>query len=194
MIAVAGRLVTLSPRDNRDLLAELVDRLRQPEIAIHERVLRELYPDVEAWAFRRLGPCADLEDAVQDTLSEIAKALYRFEGRSSLRTLAYRITSRTVSRHRKKRRRVPRPTEDIEITEPRPSPEETVASRHRAAKLLRLLDELPPTQREAFIACVVDERTPQEAAELIGCAPGALRVRLHRARQNLRAMLEREER
>ncbi len=62
--------------------------------------LRALLPRVRGWLYRLLGGSADLDDATQDALAEIARFLPRFEGRSSLATAAHRITVRVAYRYR----------------------------------------------------------------------------------------------
>jgi RNA polymerase sigma factor (sigma-70 family) len=48
---------------------------------------------------------------------------------------------------------------------------------------------LPPGQREAVLLHYVDDLSCDEVAELLGSTPGAVRVRLHRARAQLRSEL-----
>ena len=168
MMTTSQPIVTLSPSEDPARLLEIVRRLRGVDRPLHERVLRELYPDVEAWTYRRLGASNDLEDTIQEALTEISTALYRFEGRASIRTLAYRITVRVVGRARARRRRHDWVPHSEELAEPRPDPEQRVCARGRAERLLELLEQLPEVQREAFVMCALDERTPQEAAELLG--------------------------
>jgi RNA polymerase sigma factor (sigma-70 family) len=51
------------------------------------------------------------------------------------------------------------------------------------------IEALPPTEREAVLACDVLGLSREEAAVLLGCSSGAVRVRLHRARGRLREQL-----
>src|SRR5262249_37605150 len=67
-------------------------------VAVREAV-RELLPDVRKRLSRLLGNRSDLDDATQETLSEIARFLPRFEGRAKLDTVAYRITLRVAYRY-----------------------------------------------------------------------------------------------
>ena len=67
-------LVRLSPNaaseGERELLTQLVDRLRSRDDAMVDRVLRELVPEVRRWMFRHLGPSGEVDDATQDALIE----------------------------------------------------------------------------------------------------------------------------
>jgi RNA polymerase sigma-70 factor (ECF subfamily) len=57
-------------------------------------------------------------------------------------------------------------------------------------RLETALSRLAPKDREALTLIAWDGLQPQEAALVLGDSAGAFRVRLHRARQRLRALLE----
>jgi RNA polymerase sigma-70 factor (ECF subfamily) len=63
------------------------------------------------------------------------------------------------------------------------NPDETVATR---IDVLRALAALGEQDREVLILTAWHELTPHEAALVLGVAPTAIRVRLHRARKRLR--------
>src|SRR4029079_12371660 len=117
-------LLHLSPSTTslgeRRLLDQIVERLRSRDDVLIDRVLRELVPQVRRWMLLHLGPRDDVDDATQDALSEIASALHRLEGRSSLATLARRITLRTSFRYyrRQKLERLGDQAEDTESYDP----------------------------------------------------------------------------
>ncbi|MBX3250517.1 MAG: sigma-70 family RNA polymerase sigma factor, partial [Myxococcales bacterium] len=67
-------------------------------------LLVRLTPRLKGWLFRMLGPRFDLDDALQDALVELARAIPRFDGRSRFETYAYRIVVRAASRHRRRHR------------------------------------------------------------------------------------------
>jgi len=53
----------------------------------------------------------------------------------------------------------------------------------------RALDALDEADRELLVLVAWDELTPTQAARVVGCTPGAARVRLHRARRRFAAAL-----
>jgi len=187
-------LVRLSPRaesaGERALLDDLVSRLRSRDDVAIDRVLRELVPEVRKWMFRQLGPRDDLEDATQDALSEIASALHRFEGRSSIVTLAYRITVRTSYRYYR-RRRVP--VDPSQAPSQAHDPERQVGARRALVRLHEALAELPDRRRSAFVLCAIEGMEPTEAAQVLDVSPNAMRSLLCRARQQLETILERDD-
>jgi len=173
---VATRPVAPDPR---------IDALRARDRRTIEEVLGELLPKVRRWLHHLLGPRDDLDDAVQDALSEIASALPRYEGRASLATLARRITVRVAYRYFGKRRvgevslsLVPPPPESLD-------PESRILGREALLRLYRCLERLPRKRRMAFVLCAVEGMSPTEAAEIEGVSPLAMRSRLMHARNEV---------
>ncbi len=52
------------------------------------------------------------------------------------------------------------------------------------------LEKLAPSLREAFVMKHVEGRSYEEMADLLGTTVGALKMRVHRARESLQALLE----
>lgn len=154
-----------------------------------QQALRLLLPDVRRWLHRLLGPRADLDDATQDVLIALAKALPRFEGRSSPQTFAHRITLRTAYRYFGKRKR----DEGLQLVPPPPDeidPESRAMNREALQRLYACLDDLPENRRVAFVLCAIEGLSPSEAAEVAGCTPNALRTRLSHARAEVAKRLK----
>ena len=70
------------------------------------------------------------------------------------------------------------------------SPEEELDRGELRAKLDRALDALPASLREAFVMKHVEGRSYEEMAVLLDTTVGALKMRVHRAREALQALLE----
>jgi len=60
----------------------------------------------------------------------------------------------------------------------------------RTAALLAAVRELPAGYRDAVVLCDLEERSYEEAAQVMGCPVGTVRSRLHRARALLTARLK----
>jgi RNA polymerase sigma-70 factor (ECF subfamily) len=152
-----------------------------------EAWLVELVPVVRRWLHRMLGPGPDFDDAVQEALVELARALRRFEGRAALTTYAHPVVLRTGYRfiaRRKARRR----EDDDAVLEHVDAGEDVESRAHRRRQIERLhavLDELADGQRMAFVLCAVERMSHEEAAALEGVSLETLRKRLVRARQEL---------
>jgi RNA polymerase sigma factor (sigma-70 family) len=150
--------------------------------------LRSLLPRVRGWLYRMLGGSADLDDATQEALSEIARFLPRFEGRSSLVTAAYRITVRVGYRYFGSSPEMP--LEAVpELVDPE-CIESQVMAREALARLHRCLERLPAKRRVAFVLCAIEGLTPTEAARVAGTTSLAMRARLIHARREVARMLK----
>jgi RNA polymerase sigma factor (sigma-70 family) len=148
-----------------------------------ESTLTELVPTVRAWMWRLLGPRADYDDAVQDALVELAKALPRFEGRSSVTTFAHPIVVRTAYRYMRARRE--QPLEGVDEIAGADDPELRTARRQELARLHRVLSQIPEPSRVAFVLCMVDRIPHEEAAAIEGVSVDTLRARLKRAKAEI---------
>jgi RNA polymerase sigma-70 factor (ECF subfamily) len=67
-----------------------------------------------------------------------------------------------------------------------------IEQRQTRAAVRRCIDELPESYRTVLLLRDIDERSTDEVAKLLMITPGAVKVRLHRARQALSTVLRRE--
>jgi RNA polymerase sigma-70 factor, ECF subfamily len=182
--------------------AELVARLQRGDDAAFEEVVRAYGGRLLSVARRLLGNDADAQDAVQDAFVRAFKAIHTFEARARLYTWLHRIVVNTALMKLRERRR--RPTESIDELLPdfRSDGHQAVASREWSDALLErketgaivreAIARLPDQYREVLVLRDIEDRDTAEAAELLGTTPNAVKVRLHRARQALRTLLDRE--
>jgi RNA polymerase sigma-70 factor (ECF subfamily) len=61
-----------------------------------------------------------------------------------------------------------------------------------AALINRAIDQLPDSYRTVLVMRDLEEMSTAEVAEMLGVSTNVVKVRLHRARQALRTLLERE--
>jgi RNA polymerase sigma factor (sigma-70 family) len=59
-----------------------------------------------------------------------------------------------------------------------------------SVSLIEAIEQLSPRQRAAVLLVYGEDRNNDEAARILGCAPSTLRVHLHRARKQLRQLLQ----
>jgi RNA polymerase sigma-70 factor (ECF subfamily) len=79
-----------------------------------------------------------------------------------------------------------------EWTEPLPDPAVVVEERELESRIARAIAELPRGQRKAVVAFYVGGFTYAETASALGITVGAVKTRLHKARERLRAQLSSE--
>jgi RNA polymerase sigma-70 factor (ECF subfamily) len=168
---------------------DLVERARAGDPDALSETLRDLLPHVRRWLVRLLGRTPDLDDATQEALTEIARFLPRFEGRSTLETAARKITMRVAYRYFGSSKEVA--LESVpELVDPASGAPARLAAREALARLQRCLRKLPAKRRAAFVLCAIEGLTPSEAAEVAGTTAIAMRCRLLWARREIARMLQ----
>jgi RNA polymerase sigma-70 factor (ECF subfamily) len=150
---------------------------------------------VARWVQRLGGPLLDVEDAVHDVFLQVQRLLPGFRGDSQLTTWLYRITANVVRHRRRKewlRRWLGGAEPAADVAELAPSVHESLEQRETARFVYRLLERLPERHRTILILCDLDGLSASEVETLTGVRAATVRVRLHRARAQLAAQVERE--
>ncbi|MEP6860196.1 MAG: sigma-70 family RNA polymerase sigma factor [Deltaproteobacteria bacterium] len=135
------------------------------------------------------------EDVAQDALLLAYRHRDSFRGDSKYRTWLYRIASTTALGHLRRDRRSRESlatndeTVDREIADPSRSPETLVGDLEVAARARRVLDQLAPKYRD--VVMMRTEMTENETATRLGITVANVKIRAHRARQQLRDALAR---
>ncbi len=77
---------------------------------------------------------------------------------------------------------------------PAPSPERAAGDRQTLATVLKAIQRLPEPQREALVLSVDEDLRYDQIGAILGCSVAAVKVRIHRARLQLRSDLAAQER
>lgn len=167
-----------------DPLADLAREAVRDRRALGQLLLR-LGPSVLRVARGVLGAShADLDDAVQESLVEIANSIASFRGECTVAHFACRIAARRCVRWRRRAGlRSERERRVIEL-EPEPALAHAAPERRRAA-LRALLDSVPEEQAEALVLRFVAGLSLAEVAEASGAPLNTVRSRLRLAKENL---------
>lgn len=185
--------------------AALLARLRAGDDAAFTILVNATIDRMLATARRMLHSDEEAQDAVQEAYLNAFKSLDRFSGDSKLATWLHRITvNAALMRLRAKKSRpmaaiedlLPRYKDDGHRLDPADpwSPiagEDLERAEVRRAVRARI-DELPDDYRIVLILRDIEELDTNAAAAALGITPGAVKTRLHRARQALRTLLEEE--
>ncbi|HEY8535744.1 MAG TPA: sigma-70 family RNA polymerase sigma factor [Vicinamibacterales bacterium] len=181
----------------------LVQRLRARDPKAFETLVRTQTPRMLAVARRMLPTDEDARDAVQDAFLNAYRSIDGFEGQSRLSTWLHRIVVNAALMKLRTRRR--RPEEPLEVREPEFLPDghhatrygswaddvEELAGREHTRQLVRdAILSLPENYRDVVILRDIQELSTEEAARMLGITPNAVKIRLHRARQTLRDVLD----
>ena len=182
---------------------DLLQRLRSGDAGAFDRLVRQHAGRLLSVARRLLGREEDAQDVLQEAFLAAFRAIDRFEGQSRLSTWLHRIVVNAALM--KLRSRQSRPQRSIESLLPgyledghqaepavewRAGVEEEAQRRETREWVRRCIDQLPETHRVVLMLRDIEELDTQETAQLLGIEPNAVKVRLHRARQALRALLD----
>ena len=186
-----------------DLDTVLLPRLRAGDSEAFEALVRSQAPRLLAVSRRLLRNDEDAKDAVQNAFISAFRSLDSFTGASRLSTWLHRIVVNAALMQLRTGRR--RPEESIEpllpafledghhATTPLPwreSADGALQRREDREFVRACVDKLPESYRSVLILRDIEEVDGQETARLLGLTASAVKVRLHRARQALRTLLE----
>jgi RNA polymerase sigma-70 factor, ECF subfamily len=181
----------------------LLSRLRAGDEDAFADLVRANTGRLLAVARRMLRQDAEAQDAVQEAFVCAFKALGNFEGQCRISTWLHRIAVNACLMRLRRRER--KPEESIDDFLPayeadghsvvRFQPWDDSALANLEKKEVRSLvrsciDRLPESYRTALLLRDIEEMDSDEAAALLGITPNALKIRVHRARQALRTLLE----
>jgi RNA polymerase sigma factor (sigma-70 family) len=131
------------------------------------------------------------EDLVQDVFLRILRYRQTYLPGTAFRTWMYQIARNARLDHVRKGR--PEAPLTIEPIAPAPSAD-SAQQKQEALLLQRALLQLPEDKREILILSRFQELKYQEIARLMSCEVGAVKVRVHRALQQLREIFRELER
>jgi RNA polymerase sigma-70 factor, ECF subfamily len=131
---------------------------------------------------RGYEPDADLRgDLRQEIHTAIWRSLAKFDGRCSMRTWVYRVAHNTaashVLKHRPKQRFVG--LEEIDEARSEDDPERTVMQQGVQMQLVRLVQELRPSDRQLALL-YLEDLDAASIGEITGLSPSAIAVKIHR--------------
>jgi RNA polymerase sigma-70 factor (ECF subfamily) len=192
--------------------AAVVVALRGRDEMVFRALVEEWTPVMTRVARNHVSTDASAAEVVQDTWLGVLRGIDAFEGRSSLRTWAFRIlTNIAKTRGTREKRAVPisslgaGPTVDPDrfrgpeddypggwkaFPATWPTPEEAALTADTTAAVTATIAALPARQRLVITMRDVHGFTAEEVCEALDLTPGNQRVLLHRARAAVRASLE----
>jgi RNA polymerase sigma factor (sigma-70 family) len=165
--------------------------------AVH-RLVTALQHDVYQLALRMLWHRADAEDATQEILVRVITRLAQFDGRSRLRTWAYRVATNYLLDVKKspiERQRLGFASfaEDLRdgLSENGPAEQEQslLVEEVKIGCTLAMLQCLDRPHRLAYVLGEIFELPAPEAADALALAPAAFRKRLQRARERIESFM-----
>ncbi len=194
----------IGTRDDRaSSEAALVERLRRGDDAAYGQLVRDYGGRLFAVANRLLRNDDDARDAVQDGFIAAFRAIGRFEGGSQISTWLHRIVvNAALMKLRSRRRKLEESLDDLlptftedghhaqHNTEWSLSPLDAAERGDTRALVRECIDRLPETYRTVLLMRDIEELDTEETAKMLGITENAVKIRLHRARQSLRTLLD----
>jgi RNA polymerase sigma-70 factor (ECF subfamily) len=179
---------------NQETDERLLEQAAQGKTAAFQ-ILYERYRDpIFRFAYRMLGSVEAAEDVTHDCFLGLIKEPGRFDStKASLRTYLYAAARNQAAKRYLKSSRESG-IDDL-IHEPRVAahldPVRQVLDNELADEVQRAIESLPPLQREALVLFEYEDLSLAEIGAVVGADSNAVKARLFRARDKLRARLDR---
>ena len=173
-----------------DYEADLIGRAQDGDLDAFELLVRKYQDRVYTIAYQIVGSRDDAQDVCQESFLKLHNGLAKYRPKNHFTTWLYRlVTNAAIDFLRRERRHRHEGLEQHDLataTEP-DSFEDLMYS------LRRLLTDLSPKQRSAFVLRDLQQYPLDQIAQILGCSTITVRVHLHNARVRLRHHLgERE--
>jgi RNA polymerase sigma-70 factor, ECF subfamily len=185
----------------------LVARLKAHDEEAFETMVRQYGGRMLGTARRLLGNEQDANDAVQQAFISVFKSIAGFNGEAKLSTWLHRIVvNAALGQMRYRRRRPELPIDDLlprfdeegrwagDAAQQSGASETLTDGRETQEMVRRCIDRLPEVYRSVLVLRDIEELDTAEAAKMLAVTPNAAKIRLHRARQALKTLIERERR
>ena len=178
--------------------SELVRKSQLGDKAAFEQLVIRHQDLVFSLAYKLTGNREMANDVAQEAFIRAWKAIEKFRGDSTFSTWIYRITVNTAWTLRRKAKKhntlnIDDTYEPVIIDEKK-DPELVAINSDLSSLLINALDKIPIEQRIIVELKNIEGRSHKEIAEYLDISVTAAKVRLHRAHQKLRQILEEVER
>ena len=178
--------------------SELVRKSQLGDKAAFEQLVIRHQDLVFSLAYKLTGNREMANDVAQEAFIRAWKAIEKFRGDSTFSTWIYRITVNSAWTLRKKAKKhntlnIDDTYEPIVIDEKK-DPELVAINSDLSSVLINALDKIPIEQRIIVELKNIEGRSHKEIADYLDISVTAAKVRLHRAHQKLRQILEEVER
>jgi RNA polymerase sigma-70 factor, ECF subfamily len=192
---------------------ELIDGARAGDEGAYNRLIEPHRAELRAHCYRMLGSAHDAEDALQEALLRAWRGLPRFEGRSSVRSWLYTISTNVCLRAIERRPKLVLPIDYGPAADPHDGPGQPIVesvwvepypdrglgldaapagpdAHYEQRESIELafiaaLQHLPARQRAVLILREVLGFSAREAAEALDTTPGSIDSALQRAHKTV---------
>ncbi len=174
--------------------SELVKKSQLGDKSAFEELVKRHQELVFSLSFKLTGNRELANDVAQEAFIRAWKAIGKFRGDSTFGTWIYRITVNTAWTLRKKAKKHYslniEDTQEPVIVDEKKDPELVAINSDLSLVLRKALNQIPLEQRIIVELKNIEGRSHKEIADYLDISVTAAKVRLHRAHQKLRNILE----
>ena len=180
----------------------LIDECLKGQTAAFGELVRRYQDRLFNTVYRLVDSAEDAQDVVQEAFLHAYQSLDRFKGDSQFFTWLYRIAVNSAISLKRKHRvavklnqsglgqgSVPEPPDMSEFSQP----DQALERADEERRIQAALNRLSPEHRAVLILKDLEEQKYETMAEILQVPIGTIRSRLHRARLELREVLEKTE-
>lgn len=180
-----------------DVDPEVVRACQRGEAGALDALVRATYADVYALAYRLTRDREEAADVTQEVFVRVMRSVVGFRGESAFGTWLHRVTVNTALTSLRKRSRRPQlgreaigaPGSLDTLVDEDAGPEERAERAELLARAEAAVAALPESSRTIVVLRDVEGLSTAEVAAHTGLSETAVKVRLFRARERLRASL-----
>ena len=174
--------------------SELVKKSQLGDKSAFEELVKRHQDLVFSLSFKLTGNRELANDVAQEAFIRAWKAIEKFRGDSTFGTWIYRITVNTAWTLRKKAKKHSslniEDTQEPVVIDEKKDPELVAINSDLSVVLRKALNQIPLEQRIIVELKNIEGRSHKEIADYLDISVTAAKVRLHRAHQKLRNILE----
>ncbi|GAB4051878.1 RNA polymerase sigma factor [Spirosoma litoris] len=168
------------------LLTALKKRMEQAMRCLYSRSQKKIVTSLA----RRGNSLEDAEDAFQDGATALWQNIDRVYIGAKLNTILHGyVFNKWKEIRRRKGREGSWPEAELPYESPEPNPEENLIDLDMQELLRKGINQLDPKCRELLDLLIFQQKTPEEAAEILGCSVNYVYTNKWRCIQKLRKLL-----
>ena len=173
----------------------LIEKIKGGDDSLYKVLVDKYSPKILSIVMGMVRNRGDAEEVAQDVFVKAFFSLKKFRGESSFSTWLYRIAyNMSISKVRKKSRYVNiadmgnfAAAEDISEID---NSEENIRNREDKFKILDIIiNELDPTDRFLLLSFYIHQKSIRELSEITGMSESNVKVKLHRIKKRLTALI-----
>lgn len=174
---------------------QAIERFLAGDASAFEELYHRYQPYVYNVVYGIVQNADDAWDVTQDVFLHVYDSLARFRGSSAFSTWLYRVAvNAAITFMRKQKRHLQVPLDAVREfradIDAEPEQQATKAEAQQAVQ--QMLAQLPEQQRAVLVLRYFQQLSIEEIAEVMNASVAAVKVRLHRARNNFRRLFQKE--